>query len=144
MARRRRGLDTGMWQKSCPGTYVLQRSAKEEGDLWGLETMDVGERAKVEEIPRRGNTLVVTGSLKRSWRDTGRLHAARSKYSISTCHLPQLIQPSQQTFSPFRSTLLLLFHLGPLSDPYPASNKINVPPLPIRKFECLSQGTGAV
>lgn len=60
---RRHGLDTGVWQRSCPGTYVLQRRAREEEDLWGLETMDVGERAKVEEIPLKGNTLVVTGSL---------------------------------------------------------------------------------
>ena len=76
----------------------------------------------------------------------GHESTARSNivYLHSTCHLPQLVQPGQQPSSPFLTTLLVLFHLDLLSDPYPASYKINVSPLPIRKFESLSRGTSTV
>jgi len=53
----RHALDEGVWQRSSryPGMYVqigLLRSATEERDRLGRETRDVGERAKVEAIPR--------------------------------------------------------------------------------------------
>jgi len=57
----RHALDEDVWQRSSryrsPGMYVqidLLRSATEERDRLGRETRDVGERAKVEAMPRNG------------------------------------------------------------------------------------------